>query len=150
MEHGSKEIRDGIAEASSFSGNGSLGECFRYVVVELLSPPEPVVFDIMPPNVSLVTDTFFDKQICQTMGILQAFVLPGALSADEHDVRMTADVIQGISVQVVGIGKGIVEIDFLRTAGTTDLLDVVATAHRQGVGEEIRELKREIDRMECS
>ncbi len=118
-------------------------------MVELFFPPVPVVFDIMPPDISLVADAFFEKQVCQKMGFPQTLLLPSTLSTDEGDVRVAADVIQGTTVQITDIGSGVVEIDVFRTAGATDLLQVVTATHGQGIGEEMRKFECKIDSMEC-
>ena len=52
------------------------------MVRNLLAPPVPVMFDIVSPDISLVTDSLFNKQVRQAVGIAQAFLFPGPLAAD--------------------------------------------------------------------
>jgi hypothetical protein len=48
----------------------------------LLTPPIPVMLDIISPDVSFVADSFFYEQVGETVSVSQTLILPRTLPAD--------------------------------------------------------------------
>ena len=81
------------------------------MVDDLLPPPMPMMFDLMTPNIPLVADPLFGKQVGQPVGIVQAFLFPGPLAADQGDMRIVANMIQGPVMQIIHVSQRIVKIN---------------------------------------
>ncbi len=127
------------------SGNKSLSQCLPKMINNLPAPPVPVMFYIVAPNVALVADAFLDKQVGQTVGVGQALIFPGTLTANQNYVGITANMLQIAVVQIVNVGQGVVEIDLQRVAlAAANIFNIVTPAHAEGIVKDVRELEGKI------
>ena len=114
----------------------------------LLSPPIPVMLNIVAPNIALMADAFFHKQVGQPVCFVEALIFPGSLPANQDNMSIVANMLQRITVQIVNIGQRIVKIDLFGAAvTTTSIFDIVTPAHAQGIVENMGKFKSEIGRM---
>ena len=85
---------------------------FAQIIRKHLSPPDPVVGDVVAPDVQLVRDVLLREQARQLAGagLRPGGVLPHALAAHEREVDVMAQPGQVVAVQVRDVRGGVLEI----------------------------------------
>src|SRR2546421_11980613 len=79
---------------------------------DLRAPCGPVVRDVVPPHVELVTDSFLGELAGETSGRLERAgrVLPCTLADDEHDADAPAQPVEMVPVKVRDVVGRVAEV----------------------------------------
>src|SRR6185312_8188592 len=112
-----------------------------------LPPPRgPVVRNVVPPHVELVTDALLLEEGREASSRVERTggVLPLALPAHEQEARLAAEPVEVVALQVRDVVDRVVEVDGVAARAAAEERDVIDAAQAEREREQVGALQAEV------